>query len=75
MHEEFIRQQIKSTAARDARQTRRLMALIADACWPSGGGDRVDPVALDWLRRWGPSRSRAALPACSCARGRCALCN
>jgi hypothetical protein len=75
MHEDFIRQQIQSTAARDTRQTRNLIALIAGACWPSGGGDRTDPVALDWLRRWGPARSRAALPVCSCARGHCAVCN
>ena len=75
MREEFIREQIVSGAARDVIQARRLIADIAGAYWPGGAGDRVDPVALDWLRRWRPATASAATPTCSCAHGHCTICN
>jgi hypothetical protein len=75
MHEEFIRQQIASGAARDEQRADRLIADIAGAYWPGGAADQPHPVALDWLRHWRPATSCAALPACSCTRGRCAICN
>jgi hypothetical protein len=37
-------------------------------------GDRLVPVAREWLRRWSPTRL-ALRPACTCAAGRCAACN
>jgi hypothetical protein len=37
--------------------------------------DRSHPAALEWVRRWRPDGAAAALPGCSCAAGRCALCN
>jgi anti-sigma factor RsiW len=37
--------------------------------------DRLDRAALGWLRRWRPARAAAAVPVCSCAAGRCSVCN
>jgi hypothetical protein len=37
--------------------------------------DRTHPAALEWVRRWRPDRAGATLPGCSCAVGRCTLCN
>ena len=37
--------------------------------------DRTHPVALEWVRRWGPSRLFEVPLECSCAQGRCAVCN
>jgi hypothetical protein len=37
--------------------------------------DRTDKVALEWVRRWGPSRLLDVPLECSCAEGRCAVCN
>ena len=34
--------------------------------WPGGADDRFDPVAAEWLRRWGPARQVAAPPAGAC---------
>lgn len=42
----------------------------------AGCVDRTHPVSRDWVRRWGPVRSDGtALPDCSCALGRCVVCN
>ena len=75
MQEDRIRQHIESAAARPERETRRLIARIVTNCWPGGSEDRTEPGALDWVRRWGPSRAGSALPACSCAAGNCSVCN
>jgi hypothetical protein len=38
--------------------------------------DSFHPAALEWVRRWRPAAvSVAAVPACSCAVGRCGVCN
>lgn len=55
-------------------QARELTASIAVACWPGGSEDRIEPAALDRLRRWRP-RSATALPTCTCHTGRCPVCN
>jgi hypothetical protein len=52
-----------------------LTSRIVHACWPGGAEDRTDRAALHWVRRWRPERLGAALPACSCAAGRCPVCN
>ena len=55
---------------------RHLSAELSRACWP-GGGDRHQPSAAEWLRRWRPERAAAGnrLPICACRTGRCAVCN
>jgi hypothetical protein len=43
-------------------------------CWP-GGGDRTEPVARGWVRRWGPNLLGEVAFDCTCTAGRCTLCN
>ena len=50
----------------------RDVALLLGA---ASGDDRLHPPALEWVRRWGPSRAAATLPGCGCAAGRCTTCN
>jgi hypothetical protein len=52
-----------------------LIGRIQLTYWPGGEGDRTEPSGRGWLQRWRPARSGAALPACSCTQGRCAVCN
>lgn len=63
-------------AERDAPGGR---AGLADAlhhwCRPGGGADRTGRVARGWVRRWGPSLLGAVAFECTCAHGRCTLCN
>jgi hypothetical protein len=52
MHDEaFVANLLDSIA--DGR-AERLASSAAVRCWPGGGTDRTDPVAVEWLRRWGP---------------------
>jgi len=37
--------------------------------------DRHDPAAREWLRRWSPRPAHFPPPPCSCAAGRCLVCN
>jgi len=75
MHDdERIRDHIATVGARGDAETASLIRRIQRACWP-GGGDRTEPSARRWLERWRPARTAGPLPACSCAHGRCAVCN
>ncbi|MBI5104765.1 MAG: hypothetical protein HZB46_07250 [Solirubrobacterales bacterium] len=47
---------------------------LVGRCWPAGG-DRIEPGALAWVLGWGPNRTVASVPACTCAAGRCGTCN
>lgn len=53
----------------------RLAARSLRAGWPGGVADSARPAAHAWLSRWRPARIGAPLPACSCPRGHCAVCN
>jgi hypothetical protein len=74
MHDDFIREHIARLAAGRDQADQQLIAGAAD-CWPGGPADRTEPVARLWLRLWRPARSVATLPLCSCAAGRCGVCN
>jgi hypothetical protein len=74
MHDDLIRWHITRVARGDELAEDRLATGVS-RCWPAGLADRSDPAALEWLRRWRPARSLSALPACSCAAGRCMVCN
>jgi hypothetical protein len=37
--------------------------------------DTTDPVARDWLSRWGASGLQPKPPTCACGTGRCRICN
>jgi hypothetical protein len=65
---------IASLAARGRAETAALATALRRGCWP-GGGDRTDATSREWLRRWGPRGVTPATPLCSCAAGRCSVCN
>lgn len=65
MHEP-IRAHLEAIAAR--RDVERLLRAVPVR-------ERTEPVAREWVRRWGPGRLGAELPGCSCAAGRCVVCN
>jgi hypothetical protein len=61
---------------RTSAQTALVMRALLAAGWPGGHDDRRDPAAVEWVRRWGPARAqRRFIDDCSCAGGRCAVCN
>jgi hypothetical protein len=61
---------------RPRAQTDFIMAALIRGAWPGGIGDRLEPAALEWVRRWGPrGEAPMAIGDCSCMLGRCAVCN
>jgi hypothetical protein len=66
---------VAAIAGRTEPETQRLAAMLRSWCWPGGGNDRREPAAVEWLRRWGPSRQTETPLDCSCVRGRCFVCN
>lgn len=65
----------ESIATRSRRQTEQLIDRLVGSTWPGGLGDRSERGALEWVRRWAPKPVDALGPECSCAGGRCGLCN
>jgi len=70
-----IEAHIESISSRAATDSERLVATMLRCCWPGGSNDRSEPIALEWVRQWGPTRGVLVPLACSCAAGRCRLCN
>lgn len=67
---------VEAIDERTPAQTRFITAALVRSAWPGGIGDRVEPTALEWVRRWGPTSVEPEyLEDCSCAYGRCAVCN
>jgi hypothetical protein len=66
---------IEAISARAELDSARLVAVMFARCWPGGAGDRTEPEALQWVRRWSPARAGVLPPACSCKTGRCRICN
>ncbi|HEX8855346.1 MAG TPA: hypothetical protein VF752_07065 [Thermoleophilaceae bacterium] len=64
---------IRSLSERSLAESDALATTLGRRCWP-GGGDRADPHAAEWVRRWHP-RSMPVPVHCSCAAGRCLVCN
>jgi hypothetical protein len=75
MDDDEIREHIQAAIVCEASEARRLTYRMLSACWPGGSADRTEPAALGWIRHWRPDTLGASLPACSCASGRCLLCN
>jgi hypothetical protein len=75
MDRDELRQHIDSAALGDGPTARELASLILAECWPGGPEDRTERAAFEWLRQWHPHPAAAQLPRCSCATGRCVLCN
>jgi hypothetical protein len=70
----FVAGLVRSIAGRRAEHHEQVAMELLRRCWPRGG-DRTDPAALGWVRRWRPERAALSPPACACATGRCAVCN
>ena len=66
---------IDAVRSRSDVQTAALGASLQRRCWPGGTADRTEPAALPWVRRWGPAQVTPQPLECSCAVGRCPLCN
>jgi hypothetical protein len=67
---------VEAIDERTDSQTDFIMAALVRGAWPGGIGDRVEPAALEWVKRWGPAGTTPALlEDCSCAAGRCGVCN
>jgi hypothetical protein len=50
-----------------------LLAATLAARWSAS--DRHEPTAHEWLRRWTPKTAHFVTPMCTCAAGRCRICN
>ena len=74
MPDRRINELIQALARRSARDSAALADRLSEHAWPRGG-DRRDPVAAEWLRRWTPAGMPPAAADCACATGRCAWCN
>jgi hypothetical protein len=74
-HDALAAAMVRSIATRTPRETRTLVLDLVRRSWPAGPADRLQPTALPWVRRWGPMRVTPVPPACSCAAGRCPVCN
>ena len=74
-HETLVTALIETIATWTDADKDRLASMLGAHCWPGGILDRQDPRGLEPLRGWRPGGRTPALPTCSCARGRCAVCN
>jgi hypothetical protein len=69
-----VAQIVAEIEGRSALESSALVSRLSARCWPEAS-ERSVPVALEWVRRWGPNRQTASPADCSCALGRCAYCN
>jgi hypothetical protein len=53
----------------------RLVGILEAGCWPGGPEDRTVPAAHGWVRRWASACPHTVTVTCTCAQGRCAVCN
>lgn len=74
-HKANIAAHIRSTAGRTGAENGRLVSELLSRSWPGGEHDRIEPAALDWVRRWRNSSAALPVPLCSCRTGYCRLCN
>ncbi|HWG09114.1 MAG TPA: hypothetical protein VN672_08910 [Solirubrobacteraceae bacterium] len=70
----LIATHVRSICAQEEPGGELLAAAIIRRCRPDGD-DCTAPAALQWVRRWGPNGPAYLPPVCSCAGGRCAVCN
>jgi hypothetical protein len=65
---------IESLATGGRADAARLAVALRRSCWP-GDGEGTDELARHRLRRSGPRAFMPVLLSCTCAAGRCRLCN
>lgn len=66
---------VSSVGSRTPDAADRLAHALLERSWPGGIDDRLDPVAIEWVRRWRRTTLAAAEIDCSCSDGRCGICN
>ena len=66
---------IEAVARRSADAAEALVATMLERAWPTGAGDRTEPLARLWVQRWRAAPGGPAAPACGCAHGACLVCN
>ena len=67
---------VEAIDGRTPAQTDFITAALVRGAWPGGVADRLEPTALEWVKRWGPSGVTPQYREdCSCVEGRCAVCN
>ena len=74
-HETLVAALIETVATWTDADKDRLASMLGAHCWPGGILDRNNPRGRESRRGWQPGGTLPAIPACSCARGRCAVCN
>ena len=72
----MVAELVQAIDTRSNDQTAWMLWALVRSAWPGGPADRNNPVASEWVRRWGPGGDeRSYLGDCSCAHGRCTVCN
>jgi hypothetical protein len=66
---------IEAIASRTEADSRRMASRLIGRSWPGDVADRRHAGAMEWLRRWGPGGPPPPADACTCAAGRCPVCN
>ena len=66
---------IAAASRRTAEDNNRLTAILRGWCWPGGPEDTTDAIARNLVRSRGPAFLTKVALECTCAQGRCALCN
>ena len=66
---------VAAISARTHVELSRMTLAFVRRSWPAGVDDRLDPAAVEWVRRWAPATLNGARLDCSCAAGRCGVCN
>ena len=66
---------VAAISGRTHLDAERMAHAFVRRSWPGGVGDRLDRAAVEWLRRWAPVTVKGVRLDCSCAAGRCAVCN
>ena len=71
----FVAAHVRDVHARTHAESDSLAGLLLRWAWPGGHEDRFDPIAVDWLRQWGPNGVVTSRDVCSCDAGHCGVCN
>jgi hypothetical protein len=71
----FVAAHVRDLAQRSRADDDKFAGLMLRWAWPAGHDDRFDPIGIDWDRRWAPYSVAAEPLECSCAEGRCTVCN
>jgi len=75
-HTNLVAAVVEAIDERTRAQTDFIMAALVRGAWPGGIGDRLEPTAVEWVKKWGPHGVPPRyLDGCSCVDGRCAVCN